>query len=284
MTSLPVYAAVAIAIAFTEPRRSPEYLVTAAPVTVGAPNGDLCVAVDVTDPHGVWWWEPGPAGCSTRSTGPGVFHGENASVTSLPAPGIADVQFRVRLIGSTSQRDVTIEVQLHIDRAAIRAMPTGSKVSILRRKNLEVPGFDGVPQNIAARSRTIPAAVMNALTKKFPQASIEKWTVEKEDGHEVYDIEFKQANHKFEADILADGRIDNWEQQIAVGDLPQPVTQTVSRLFPKGVLKEVMAMTVITDGTEHLEGYEIVMQRRLRKDVELTIAPDGKILEGPKRE
>jgi hypothetical protein len=36
----------------------------------------------------------------------------------------------------------------------------------------------------------IPKAVMEALKAKFPKAKIEKWTKEKEDGKEIYDIEF----------------------------------------------------------------------------------------------
>jgi hypothetical protein len=137
---------------------------------------------------------------------------------------------------------------------------------------------------IARAADKIPATVMKVLTTKFPQAKIDKWSKEKEDGKEVYDIEFRQGDRKFEADIFADGTIHNWEQQIAQSDLPPAVVQTVNRQFPKAVLKEIMAITDVTNGTERLEGYEVVVQRTLKKDVEMTIAPDGRILEGPGRE
>jgi hypothetical protein len=130
----------------------------------------------------------------------------------------------------------------------------------------------------------IPTKVMATLTTKFPQAKIDKWSKEKEDGKEVYDIEFKQDGRKFEADIYSDGTLHNWERQIAPGDLPQPVLQAVNKTFPNAVLKEVMAVTEVKDGAEHPEGYEIVVQRARKKDVEMTIAPDGRILEGPGRE
>jgi hypothetical protein len=193
MTALALYATLSLA-AFAEAPRAPEYLVSAAPITIGAPNGEWCVA------------------------------------------------------------------------------------------NLEVPGFDGVPGRSAAAGPTIPANVMAALTTKFPQAKLDKWSREKEDGKDVYDIEFRQADRKFEADIFADGTIHNWEQQVALSDLPQPVVQTVSRQFPKAAIKEIMAVTAVTNGSERLEGYEIVLKRTLKRDVEVTIAPDGKILEGPKKE
>jgi hypothetical protein len=35
------------------------YIVTTAPLGVDAVSPGLCVAVDLTDPQGIWWWEPG---------------------------------------------------------------------------------------------------------------------------------------------------------------------------------------------------------------------------------
>jgi hypothetical protein len=141
-----------------------------------------------------------------------------------------------------------------------------------------------VSQSAAQAGADIPARVLNALTTKFPQAKIDKSSKEKEDGRDVYDLEFTQGGKKFEADIFADGTFHNWEQQISASELPQPVVQTVARQFPKAAMKEIMAVTEVTGGNERLEGYEIVVQRTHKKDVELTIAPDGKILEGPGKE
>ncbi len=150
--------------------------------------------------------------------------------------------------------------------------------------NLEVPRFDGVAASRPPGGDKLPPNVLSALIARFPQAKIEKWTKEKEDGKAVYDIEFTQAGKKFEADIFADATIHNWEQQIAASDLPQPVMQTVARQFPKAEMKEIMAVTAVTNGNERLEGYEIVVQRPHKKDVELTVTPDGRVLEGPGKE
>jgi hypothetical protein len=49
----------------------PRYVVTASPIDVRVGSG-LCVAVDPSDPKGVWWWQPGED-CSSRSTGPMVL-------------------------------------------------------------------------------------------------------------------------------------------------------------------------------------------------------------------
>jgi hypothetical protein len=145
----------------------------------------------------------------------------------------------------------------------------------------------GLHVQIAAAVTTgdiLPANVQKALTTKFPEAKIDKSSKEKENGKDVYDIEFTQGGKKFEADIFADGTIHNWEQQISANELPHPVVQTVERHFPKASMKEIMAVTEVTGGHERLEGYEIVVERTHKKDVEMTIAPDGKILEGPGKE
>lgn len=125
----------------------------------------------------------------------------------------------------------------------------------------------------------IPTKVMDALKARFPKARIDKWTREREADREVYDIEFKQDGKKFEADIFADGTFHNWERQVAVRDLPDAVTKTVEKKYPNATIKEVMAITAMKDGKEALEGYEIVLETADRKQLEITVAPNGSVLE-----
>lgn len=128
-------------------------------------------------------------------------------------------------------------------------------------------------------SEFVPKAVLNALKAKFPQAVIDKWTREKEDGIILYDIEFKQQGRKFEADVKEDGTIHNWEKAVAVKDIPVAVSQAVTKKYPKASLNEVMEVTNVKNGKDKLEGYEIAFTSADKKEVEVTVAPDGKILE-----
>src|SRR5262249_33933004 len=132
----------------------------------------------------------------------------------------------------------------------------------------------------------IPKKVMDALKAKFPKAEIHKWTKEKEGDNVVYDIEFKQDGRKFEADIKEDGTILNFEKEIAAKDLPKAVIQAVEKKYPNAKLKEVMEITEVKDKKETPGGYEIVLETANKKEVEVTVAPDGKILEdsGEKKE
>src|SRR5262245_29160205 len=125
----------------------------------------------------------------------------------------------------------------------------------------------------------IPKAVMDALKAKFPKPEITKWTKEKEGGKVVYDIEFTQEGRKCEADIFEDGTIHNFEKAIAAKDLPEAVTKAVEKKYPKATMKEIMEITEVKEKKEILEGYEIVLETADKKEVEVTVAPDGKILE-----
>lgn len=125
----------------------------------------------------------------------------------------------------------------------------------------------------------IPKKVMDTLKAKFPKAEIQKVTKEKEGDKVVYDIEFLQGKQKFEADIFEDGTIQNWEKEIAAKDLPEAVRKAVDAKYPRAAIKVVMEVHEVKDKKEVLEGYEIELETADKKEVEVMVAPDGKVLE-----
>jgi len=125
----------------------------------------------------------------------------------------------------------------------------------------------------------IPFAVKDALKARFPQAEIREWTREEEGGLAVYDIEFRQEDRKYEADIGEDGAIHNWEKEIPYKDLPEAVKGAVQKKCPQSAVHEVMEITAVNDGKDTLEGYEIALTAADKKEFEVSVAPDGKILE-----
>src|SRR5262245_45075780 len=93
----------------------------------------------------------------------------------------------------------------------------------------------------------IPKTVMETLKAKFPNAKIEKWTKETEDGKVIYDIEFKNDGKKAEIDIFEDGSIQNFEKEFDATELPKAVIETVEKKFPKAKMKEVMEITEVKE-------------------------------------
>jgi hypothetical protein len=113
----------------------PRYVVTVTPFSVVDPrHPGLCVAVDPADAHGVWWWEPGPSGCSTRTTGPTVFRAHLATVGKPSASGAIDVGFQVPLMVGPPR-----DVRLVLHDNGMREVASGTQVSTERRSNLDIP-------------------------------------------------------------------------------------------------------------------------------------------------
>jgi len=143
---------------------------------------------------------------------------------------------------------------------------------------LVVPGR-GQAQEEAVSPEKIPQAVMDALRSKFPQAKIDKCTKAKEGDDVVYDIEFKQAERKCEADIKENGTYINYEKAIAEKDLPKACRDAIEKKYPKAKLGDIMEETEVTGKTEKLSAYEVTFVTADKKDGEVRLSPDGKILE-----
>jgi hypothetical protein len=111
------------------------YLVTESPIDIG--DGiRLCVAVDTKNQDGVWWWEPGRSGCTSRSTGPGVFHAERAKVSTAAPTGPTTIGFR---LGTHSATRPFIDVRLEVADGTMRALESRARVSLRRSQDLDVP-------------------------------------------------------------------------------------------------------------------------------------------------
>ena len=120
---------------------------------------------------------------------------------------------------------------------------------------------------------------MDALLAKFPKAKIDKCTKAKEGDDIVYDIEFKQEGRKCEADITEKGDYINYEKAIEAKDLPKAVRAAIDKRYPKAALKEVMEETEVKGKDEKLSAYEVVLETADKKEVEVRVSPNGKILE-----
>ena len=128
-------------------------------------------------------------------------------------------------------------------------------------------------------SDNIPDAVMEALKAKFPDAEIQKWEKEDEDDFVIYDIEFKQGDIKFEADIKQDGTIHNWEKEIESANLPEVIKKVIEDEYPDAELVKVMETSTVHDGNDVVEEYELVLRLADQQKIEITLAPNGELLE-----
>ena len=125
----------------------------------------------------------------------------------------------------------------------------------------------------------LPPKVAQTVKAKFPGAKITSITKETENNEVVYDIEMTKEGRKHEADIKEDGTIVNFENEIALKDLPAAVSNAVKAKYPNCTFKEAMEVMVPKDGKDVLEEYEVLIETADKKEVELTVSPDGKKVE-----
>jgi hypothetical protein len=130
----------------------------------------------------------------------------------------------------------------------------------------------------------VPPKVVERFNTRFPGADVIKCSEEEEGTVVIYDFEFLVDGQKLEADITENGLLLNWEKKIPDGALPDPVRKSARTRYPDGAIKEVMLITVASNDGEKVEGYEIVLETREQKEVEITVAPDGTVLEDPGEE
>jgi len=112
----------------------PRYIVSTEPLALlGDRHPGFCVAVDPSDEKGVWWWEPGRSGCSSRSTGPTAFSASHAAV-ARSSSGAIDVSFQIQLISGGP-----LEVKLALRDDAMLDARTGLRVPTERKATTDVP-------------------------------------------------------------------------------------------------------------------------------------------------
>jgi hypothetical protein len=137
MLVLPVLASPLVACRpASQPQLSaPGHVVTESPIDVG--DGiRLCIAVDPAQSDGIKWWGPGSTGCDSRSTGPGLFHPDEATVSQSRPSAPITLGFR---LGTHSASRPFIHVRLVVEDGRMRAVESGDHVLVRRRMSLDVP-------------------------------------------------------------------------------------------------------------------------------------------------
>lgn len=122
----------------------------------------------------------------------------------------------------------------------------------------------------------LPQRVVTTLKARFPGASITSATKATENGEVIYDIEMKKNGRKNEMDVRQDGTIVNFENEIMVKGMPAVVANAVKTKYPNCTIKEAMEVMMVKDTKDVLEEYEVLIETADKKEVELTVSPDGK--------
>jgi uncharacterized membrane protein YkoI len=122
----------------------------------------------------------------------------------------------------------------------------------------------------------VPQKVMEAVKARFPGAELTSVSKETADGQVIYDIELKHQGRKYEMDIKEDGTVLEVEKEIAVKDLPAPVTKALLAKYPNATIKEIMEVNLVKGKQETPDHYEVLLVTADKKELEVEVSLDGK--------
>ena len=124
----------------------------------------------------------------------------------------------------------------------------------------------------------LPKAVLDAVKKRFPKAELVEAAKETEGDKVEYEVTIKDGKTKIDVMLTPEGKITLIEKEIAAKDLPQAVSDTLAEKYPKATFKVVEEMTKIKDGKEYIAYYEVLLVTADKKELEVEISPEGKIV------
>jgi uncharacterized membrane protein YkoI len=125
----------------------------------------------------------------------------------------------------------------------------------------------------------LPPKVTESMKTRFPGAMVTQITKELENGETVYDIEMTIGGKKHEMDCKEDGTIVDIQNEVATSALPAAGATAIKEKYPGSTIKEVGEILVVKDKKETRDHYEVMIETSDKKEVEVTISLDGKIVE-----
>jgi hypothetical protein len=171
------------------------------------------------------------------------------------------------------------EAELRKDerRGEIQVAPDGKVVEALKwaaKESEEEENEEAeAPEGKKAPDLTIlPAAVTAAFRQAYPQAVITGTSKETEKGVTYYEVESVDGKLNRDLLYLTDGTAAEIEETVAPESLPAPVTEGLTKAFPR--CKILKAEAVTRDGKKT---FELLIQVKDKKQ-SVAIDPTGKIL------
>jgi uncharacterized membrane protein YkoI len=132
----------------------------------------------------------------------------------------------------------------------------------------------------------LPKLVTDAIHKMFPMAELIEATEEAddEDDEVEYEVTIRLKGKKIDVTVSAAGKIEEFEQEIDVKELPKSVIDAIEKKFPKSSHLSAEAVYSIRNGKEKLKYYEVEVETADKKAEEVMINAAGEIIAKNKEE
>jgi hypothetical protein len=122
----------------------------------------------------------------------------------------------------------------------------------------------------------LPAAVRNAVKARFPGAHFQAAAKSTEDGETCYEIVLENARKNVSVSVDDEGEIVQIETEVALSEVPGPVTATLGKRFPGGKITKAERLVEIDHGKEE-KSFELELGLADGKTIEVKVDPKGEI-------
>jgi hypothetical protein len=136
----------------------------------------------------------------------------------------------------------------------------------------------GADQKI--KLKDLPKAVLDALNAKFPDAKLKKAVKNTGDGETFYEIEFTYKDHHYSVECQPDGTFRVIDREIGVKELPGEVAKVLDEKYPKATVSLIEEVT----RKDKVELYEVTLITAHKKEMEVQVDPQGKVLKETMKE
>ena len=123
----------------------------------------------------------------------------------------------------------------------------------------------------------VPKAILDSVKARFADGKLTGAGKEVEDGKPVYEVSLKLNGKNIDVTLTPEGKLLGIEKEIAAKELPKAVAKTLKEKYPKAEYKMVEEVIKVKKGVEKLEYYEVLLVTAAKKNVEVTVSPNGKI-------
>jgi hypothetical protein len=130
----------------------------------------------------------------------------------------------------------------------------------------------------------LPEKVVSAVKARFAGAELVSAEKETENGETVFEVVIKYKGSTIEVTLKPDGTITEIEKEITAKDLPKVVSEALEKKFAKATIKKVEEVTKVDKKVEKLAYYEVLLVTAEKKTLEVSVAPDGKIVKEEKKD
>ena len=121
-------------------------------------------------------------------------------------------------------------------------------------------------------SKDMPAAVLEAFNKTYPNSEAVGYDIEKENGSRFYEIESREGSIRRDILFNEDGTIQEVEESMNVSDLSQNAVNSIKEKYPGS---KIIKAETITKGKETF--YEVIVKTK-KKKYEVQVRADGTII------